>query len=769
MRADEALVRAKNYTKKTVIGMGAIKGDKGDKGDTGTTYTPVIGTVRTVDNLTDAAASVVTNATTKKATFSFDIPQGPQGPQGIQGDVGEKGDKGDTFRPVIGDVLTVNSTSEASANVIIDEVNKKATFNFNIPKGEAGAKGDKGDPGEKGDTGLQGIQGLQGERGEQGPPGVEGQQGVQGIQGEKGEPGYPFLIYKQYEVGIEEFDEADYPEIGLMFMVHVWEDDKGYPVYRYTGDGTATPYSLVTYMNTEGIKGDKGDKGDQGEQGVPGVAGNDGIDGITFTPEIGEVNTVDSSAGASVTIEVKQAEGRAIYNFDIPKGVDGTNGIDGTNGVDGVSPTFEVIPTDTGNTIKMTDANGVHSFDVNNGVNGVDGANGLDGTNGNDGADGFSPVITVTETAEGHNVAIEDVNGVQNFDVLNGKDAEVTQYGLVTNAQNFKIDLTKNNAAWYGMFTLNFVYGTTPCEITVTITDKVYYTITKGQNLVSALTYTQNGANYIIGIDLTAKVYGTQVVEMSPEFGVVNSLTAETFAGTTTAISKGYDSNETIYTSLSGNLAGITTVLDLVNALLTEYRALSPKKPIRYENGEITKTTLTDLPVSYGLLQITVAGWDVVEVRLAHSANGFKSMYYGFANRISGEETISSISWEKVATKSIYNSIAELNKAKGTSISLVNGEDNTQKIVDALSVGEQFVSFYHNNANQNRFGIDVSYGNLIHEIRITKCLDADLTANYATVTAFMNTGCVMSRIYYKTYSTDWSSTKDYVESLLANS
>ena len=121
--------------------------------------------------------------------------------------------------------------------------------------------------------------------------------------------------------------------------------------------------------------------------------------------------------------------------------------------------------------------------------------------------------------------------------------------------------------------------------------------------------------------------------------------------------------------------------------------------------------------------------------------------------------------WHYFATKSTYNSIAELNKAKGTSITLVNGEDNTQKIVDALSVGEQFVSFYHNNANQNRFGIDVSYGNLIHEIRITKCLDADLTANYATVTAFMNTGCVMSRIYYKTYSTDWTSTKDYVESL----
>ena len=226
-----------------------------------------------------------------------------------------------------------------------------------------------------------------------------------------------------------------------------------------------------------------------------------------------------------------------------------------------------------------------------------------------------------------------------------------------------------------------------------------------------------------------------------------------------------FNSNEILHTSLSGNLAGITTVLDLVNALLTEYRATSPKKPIRFVSGEFTKTTLTDLPVTYGLLQITVAGWDVIEVRLAHSSNGFKTMYYGFVNRISGEELISSITWRMVETKSIYNSVAELNRAKGTSIELVNGEDNTQKIVDALSTGEQFVSFYHNNANQNRFGIDVSYGSLIHELRITKCLDADLTANYATVTAFMNTGCVMSRIFYKTYSTAWTSTKDYVESL----
>ena len=346
-----------------------------------------------------------------------------------------------------------------------------------------------------------------------------------------------------------------------------------------------------------------------------------------------------------------------------------------------------------------------------------------------------------------------------------------TKKGLAQNSQYYKIDITKKgNKYRNGVVKFSYNNGDMPCEVAIYLscTDSTghvgNYTYTYGTNCIQSITLTGNDTNVVIGIELTKTVYGTQLVEVNDSFCTINNLTAEQFTGDAVATYND-SSNEILHTDLSGNLAGITTVLDLVNALLTEYRANSPKKPIRYVNGEITKTTLTDLPVTYGVLQITVAGWDVVEVRLAHSANGFKSMYYGFVNRISGQESISSITWEKVATKSIYNSVAELNKAKGTSIELVNGEDNTKKIVDTLSVGEQFVSFYHNNANQNRFGIDASYGNLIHELRITKCLDADLTANYATVTAFMNTGCVMSRIYYKTYSTAWSSTKDYVESL----
>lgn len=149
---------------------------------------------------------------------------------------------------------------------------------FNGPQGEIGPQGPKGDKGDKGDRGEQGIQGQKGDKGDVGAQGLAGPQGVQGIQGikgDKGDDGYPFLIYKQYDT-ISEFDESDFPEIGLMFMVMTFVEDKGYPIYRYTGTGEP-PYSLITHMNTEGIKGDKGDKGDTGAQGIQGIQGETGL------------------------------------------------------------------------------------------------------------------------------------------------------------------------------------------------------------------------------------------------------------------------------------------------------------------------------------------------------------------------------------------------------------------------------------------------------------------------------------------------------------
>lgn len=168
-------------------------------------------------------------------------------------------------------------------------------------------------------NGERGKQGLQGIPGEQGKPGNDGQQGIQGVKGDKGDDGYPFLIYKEY-TSLDDFNAADFPEIGLMFMVKSEDEHGSFPVYRYTGEGE-TPYSYITGLSQgEAIKGDKGDPGEDGAQGVP---GKDGTDGTTYTPTIGMV-TKGENPSASVT--VNEETKTAMYNFVLPKGDKGDKG-----------------------------------------------------------------------------------------------------------------------------------------------------------------------------------------------------------------------------------------------------------------------------------------------------------------------------------------------------------------------------------------------------------------------------------------------------------
>ena len=224
---------------------------------------------------------------------------------------------------------------------------------------------------------------------------------------------------------------------------------------------------------------------------------------------------------------------------------------------------------------------------------------------------------------------------------------------LVTNAQNFKIVLAKNNAVWYGMFTFNFVYGTTPCEITVAITDKVYYTITKGQNLVSAITYTQDGAKYTIGLDLTAKVYGTQVVDMPSEFGTINSLTAETFAGTTSAVSKGYgfvtttDLNMKSYSKPSqlGLSDTSCTTVELVQAIRNK---ANNDRDINYIGiFDSYDYAVSDAPSRYGLLHVEARANDRLLIRY-DGINGSSHDGSWIGKIIGNNSTFSGIKWDRV-------------------------------------------------------------------------------------------------------------------------
>ena len=292
----KAYALANGYTDETVIGGGAIKG----KNCTISKIEDIDGGHRITFGWT------LDNGTTKSQTL--DVKDGVDGHTPVKGvDYfdGEKGDKGEQG---------ANGVDGCSPTVVENANNTENDYKLDITD----ATGTFTTPN------LIGKQGIQGPKGERGETGLQGPQGIQGVKGDKGEDGLPFLIYKQYEVGIEEFNEADFPEVGLMFMVHVFEEGKGYPVYRYTADGTDTPYSLITYMNTEGIKGEKGDKGDKGEQGIAGI---DGKDGTTYTPSIGTVTTVDSNELASASVSVNTETKEAVFNFAIPRGNKGIDGV----------------------------------------------------------------------------------------------------------------------------------------------------------------------------------------------------------------------------------------------------------------------------------------------------------------------------------------------------------------------------------------------------------------------------------------------------------
>lgn len=107
---------------------------------------------------------------------------------------------------------------------------------------------------------------------------------------------------------------------------------------------------------------------------------------------------------------------------NLPSGGTGTKGDKGDAGV-GVSSirlvNYELIITLTDETV-----HNLGNVRGEKGAQGEKGADGINGTNGTNGTDGVSPTVSVTETTNGHTVAITDVNGTQSFNVLNGKDGK---------------------------------------------------------------------------------------------------------------------------------------------------------------------------------------------------------------------------------------------------------------------------------------------------------------------------------------------------------
>lgn len=120
-----------------------------------------------------------------------------------------------------------------------------------------------------------------------------------------------------------------------------------------------------------------------------------------------------TTAGVISWAKSSTATPPASRNIKGPKGNDGTPG---TPGKDGLSPTANVVQTETGATITVTDASGTTTAKIKNGTPGTDGAPGAPGTPGTPGKDGITPTFevgTVTKLSPDAEptVTLEDVGG----------------------------------------------------------------------------------------------------------------------------------------------------------------------------------------------------------------------------------------------------------------------------------------------------------------------------------------------------------------------
>lgn len=161
---------------------------------------------------------------------------------------GPKGDPGAPGAAATVAVGTVTTGAAGSGAAVTNAgTASAAVFNFTIPRGD------------KGDTGLTGPQGLQGPKGDTGP---------EGPQGPKGDTGEGLTVLGRYDTPEALQSAVPAPSAGANYYV-----------------GTAAPYDVYTYTQTDGwlnvgpLQGAKGDTGPAGPQGETGPAGAQGAPG----------------------------------------------------------------------------------------------------------------------------------------------------------------------------------------------------------------------------------------------------------------------------------------------------------------------------------------------------------------------------------------------------------------------------------------------------------------------------------------------------------
>ena len=190
-------------------------------------------------------------------------------------------------------------------------------------------------------------------------------------------------------------------------------------------------------------------RGTQGETGVDGKsayeiwleAGNTGTEEDFLISLVGEKGADGTMTFEDLTEEQKaslkgeqgeqgeQGEaGKSAYQVWLDEGNTGSeedflNSLKGEKGADGTM-TFEDLTEEQKESLNGEDGKSAYEIWLEAGNTGTE----EDFLNSLKGADGFAPVVTVTDIEGGHKVVVEDVNGSQEFEVLDGKDAEGKVY-----------------------------------------------------------------------------------------------------------------------------------------------------------------------------------------------------------------------------------------------------------------------------------------------------------------------------------------------------
>ena len=259
----------------------------------------------------DAAASAVTadgaagraNAAAQSAEEIAQEVQGKLDRGELTGPKGDPGAPGAAATVAVGTVTT--GAAGSGAAVTNAGTASAAVFNFTIPRGD------------KGDTGLTGPQGLQGPKGDTGP---------EGPQGPKGDTGEGLTVLGRYDTPEALQSAVPAPSAGANYYV-----------------GTAAPYDVYTYTQTDGwlnigpLQGAKGDTGPAGPQGETGPAGT------AATVAVGTVTT--GAAGSEAAVTNAGTASAAVFNFTIPRGDKGETGAAGAQGAPGPNEVSESTAT----------------------------------------------------------------------------------------------------------------------------------------------------------------------------------------------------------------------------------------------------------------------------------------------------------------------------------------------------------------------------------------------------------------------------------------